>query len=412
MKLTEIRIDGYKNLIDCRIPLGDFNVVVGPNNSGKSNLLEFFDILSGVLFADGEPKKAILRGYPSRLSGSSIPQIAGFAERPLKLGLSFQTVVAETPWIAHYDLSLRRNFEDVEVAGFESEILLAKNSSKPGKPKTYIHREGKAVKILGKEYPISAHASSLSAIGILYPDGKGLTLEFLSVFFGMMQTALTSVYALSPDGLRNAMHGDPLKAPSRIPSFDLLEAIGEIHKDEGQYELFKETACDILGLQDFTFEVQEKPNPEGSPQDGGRSEPLRFCYLKGASGTYAELDEFSDGTLVVVAILAAAYSKARNFPLLAIEELENSLHPAALQKMLRFLQTEAKDIPVLMTTHSPYLLNGVKPEDVIVAVTGDDGATQFKKPGDRKAINKLLQSGFMSFGDLLVNNFQDVMGGA
>ena len=45
MKLKEIRVDGYKNLINCRIPLGDFNVLVGPNNSGKTNLLETISIV-------------------------------------------------------------------------------------------------------------------------------------------------------------------------------------------------------------------------------------------------------------------------------------------------------------------------------------------------------------------------------
>ena len=39
MKLKQIRVDGYKNLINCEVNLGDFNVLVGPNNSGKSQSL-------------------------------------------------------------------------------------------------------------------------------------------------------------------------------------------------------------------------------------------------------------------------------------------------------------------------------------------------------------------------------------
>ncbi|MGO9147350.1 MAG: AAA family ATPase, partial [Desulfomonilia bacterium] len=37
--VTNIGIDGYKNLIDCDIDLHNLNVIVGPNNSGKSNFL-------------------------------------------------------------------------------------------------------------------------------------------------------------------------------------------------------------------------------------------------------------------------------------------------------------------------------------------------------------------------------------
>lgn len=385
----------------------------GPNNSGKSNLLEFFHILLAACFDGIGSLEVVLGGYASRLSGSSIPRIAGLAKRPLKLGLSFQTTVNGTSWVAHYDLALRRDREDVEAAGFINEVLRAKNPSKTGKPKTYIRHEGRSLRILGKEkeYAIGDHTPSLSATGILSPGFEELHPEFAHILSGIRQTALTSVYALSPNGLRNAMHGETLKAVTRIPSFDLLKAIAEIWQDKERCELFKDTVCDILDMQDLAFEVQEKPDPGGRSEVSDRSEPLRFCYLKGASGRYAELEEFSDGTLIVVAIVAATYAENRSSPLMVVEEIENSLHPAALQKLLRFLQTEVDRLPVLMTAHSPYLLNGVKPEDVIVAVTDDTGATQFKKPGDRKAISKLLQSGFMSFGDLLVNNFQDVLGG-
>ena len=46
MKLKQIRVDGYKNLIDCEVNLSDFNVLVGPNNSGKSNAIDALRLLT------------------------------------------------------------------------------------------------------------------------------------------------------------------------------------------------------------------------------------------------------------------------------------------------------------------------------------------------------------------------------
>jgi hypothetical protein len=55
------------------------------------------------------------------------------------------------------------------------------------------------------------------------------------------------------------------------------------------------------------------------------------------------------------------------------------------------------------------LVNGVDADDVLVAVVCEDGFTQFAKPARRREINDLLKRGLMSFGDLMVSNFQDLV---
>lgn len=119
------------------------------------------------------------------------------------------------------------------------------------------------------------------------------------------------------------------------------------------------------------------------------------------------IDEYSDGTLVIAAILAALCSKKRSGPVLCLEELETCLHPAALEKLLRFLQDHSHKWPVLITTHSPYILNGVNPEDVNVAVVDKTGATHFEKVKNSPQLRDYLNKGLMSFGDLLTDDFAE-----
>ena len=71
MKLKQIRVDGYKNLVNCEVNLGDFNVLVGPNNSGKSNLLEAVQILWPLCFSDEKLRKQIFEGLTPRLTADS-----------------------------------------------------------------------------------------------------------------------------------------------------------------------------------------------------------------------------------------------------------------------------------------------------------------------------------------------------
>ncbi len=131
--------------------------------------------------------------------------------------------------------------------------------------------------------------------------------------------------------------------------------------------------------------------------------------IKRKGNDYVNVEEFSDGTLAVVALLAGILSPERKSPLIFIEELENFLHPAAISKLLQFLQDYSSECQVVITTHSPYLLNAVKPEDVNVAVVDETGASHFEKLTNRKKIEERLRHGYMNFGDLLIDNYNDIL---
>jgi predicted ATPase len=87
----------------------------------------------------------------------------------------------------------------------------------------------------------------------------------------------------------------------------------------------------------------------------------------------------SDGTLRVLAALVAAFQiiLPRGHPsLVAIEEPETSLHPAAMRALVDALDEATGHTQVLLTTHSAELLDNphVRPENVRV-VEMIDGQT-------------------------------------
>ena len=51
-KLDRIDIKGFKSIKSDTIEFGDFNVLIGPNDSGKSNLLSVFDLLRSIFDKD------------------------------------------------------------------------------------------------------------------------------------------------------------------------------------------------------------------------------------------------------------------------------------------------------------------------------------------------------------------------
>jgi len=66
----------------------------------------------------------------------------------------------------------------------------------------------------------------------------------------------------------------------------------------------------------------------------------------------------ADGTLSYLA-LVAIYRLARQRSLLAFDEPDLHLHPQLLMRVLGFFETMSKDHPVLVTTHSDRLLDGL-----------------------------------------------------
>lgn len=413
MKLKQIRVDGYKNLINCVVNLSDFNVLVGPNNCGKTNLLEAVQMLFPVCWSTGKLRQDVFSGLTPRFIGSSVCHLAKYKNRPLTLGVSFETIVQKKRWEVDYEVTVRcTETNEAKIKsdiGFRREILTAKPVSQTGPVTKYIQRSVESPERFtisgasGKklERKIGKTKAIVDAIESIFPEYEGLPKVISRLIFNLFEIATSEVFAVSPDGIRSAINEEEEISGLRVASFDLLFAIDEIYRNKKLYSIFKEAMCNILDLEDIHFEARYTKK--------GRKR-VRALAIKTQGSNYADAREYSDGTLAVAAILAALFSKKRNGPMLFVEELENCLHPAALERLVRFLQDHAHKWPVMITTHSPYLLNCINPENVNTAVVDETGAVHFEKVCNTKQLRDYLKSGFMSFGDMLASNFVDVLG--
>ena len=411
MKLKQIRVDGYKNLIDCEVNLGDFNVIVGPNNSGKSNFLEIFWFLRGLCFGNDAIREALLKGLITKTRFSNPTcHLEEHKNKSITIGINFEMTIKQKEWDVDYEIKVKCSRKEKDKRGILEERLSAKIIGKKGPRTEYILRNEKELIVYTNgtkkaPHPISTLNVSLQAIRSLYPDNEGLAPEFKHFYIAISQIAGMRTFALSPQGLREKYDEDKGIKGIRISSFDLLLILDKIKEKPDNLKLFKETMCDILDLEGVHFYVEEiKVSPGKKGEE--ISKQSRELFIKGRGDEWSWLEEYSDGTFVIAAILASLFSEDDRGPILCLEELENCLHPAAIEKLLSFLQDNAEKWPVLITTHSSYLLNGVKPEDVNVAVVDETGATHFEKVKNSRRLREYLNKGLMSFGDLPADNYE------
>ena len=85
--------------------------------------------------------------------------------------------------------------------------------------------------------------------------------------------------------------------------------------------------------------------------------------------------------------------------LIAFEEPENCIHPYLLETIIDLARKSGKQ--VIISTHSPYLLDHVKPEEVIL-VYKEEGATKavrLEKTKEVKKVKEMLEEG-LTLGEI------------
>lgn len=106
----------------------------------------------------------------------------------------------------------------------------------------------------------------------------------------------------------------------------------------------------------------------------------------------------SDGTLKLLAYLAVLYDP--ELPqFIGIEEPENFLHPRLLPELAEECRAATERSQLLVTTHSPFFLNGLKPKEVWVLWRDEEGYTQVVRASDIKGVSQFMEAG-ASMGQL------------
>lgn len=101
-------------------------------------------------------------------------------------------------------------------------------------------------------------------------------------------------------------------------------------------------------------------------------------------------DQVSDGTVLTLGLLTAAMTVEKDETILLIDEIERSLHPRALGELVTHLRrlTEETGIQILATSHSPYLLDALKPDEVRLTGFLEDGSATIRELSDHPEFDR------------------------
>ncbi|MDD1772451.1 MAG: AAA family ATPase [Methanomassiliicoccales archaeon] len=114
----------------------------------------------------------------------------------------------------------------------------------------------------------------------------------------------------------------------------------------------------------------------------------------------------SDGTIKMLAYMTLMGDP--NPPqLVGIEEPENFIHPSLLTDLAEEFRKASQRTQLLVTSHSPFIVNEARPDEVYVLYRDASGFTQAKRASDMENVLDLIDSGG-KLGDLWMERFFEV----
>lgn len=369
--LRRVRIKNYKSIAKCDVRPGRLTILVGRNGSGKSN---FLDAL-----------KFVVDGLQTSL------------DHAIKARGGIDEVRRRSTGHPHnFGIEVEMNLSDLQIATYGFEVS---SQSKGGflveKEKLIVQdRRGATTarfqldrgQVVG-----SAPALPKASKDRLYLVSASGLPEFREAYDALMSMGF---YNLNPEQMKEIQSPDAGELLRRDGS-NIASVVARLGQDSPaiKHRIREYLSKIVPDIVDFDrVQLGHRETLEFRQQVKGSEHPWRF---------YAA--NMSDGTLRILGILVAAMqlvNRQNSVQLVGIEEPETALHPAAAGALMDSLREAAAETQVILTTHSPDLLDGFDPdEDTLFVVQASQGVTEIG-PVDPASLDSLKEH-LYSAGELL-----------
>ncbi|MBC7260087.1 MAG: AAA family ATPase [Chloroflexi bacterium] len=383
-RIESLSVKNYRALRDLELKqIAPLTVFLGPNGSGKSTIFDVFAFLSEC-FTVGLRKAWDKRGRFKELRTRG-------CEGPIEFELKYREEPG-TPVIT-YHLAIDEGARGPFVA---AEWLQWRREER-GRPFRFLDfREG-AGRVVSGEVPDEQDqrleeqldSPEMLAVSTLGQFAKHPRVSALRRF-------ITGWYLsyLTADNIRGTPEAGPQE---RLSAFgDNLPNVIQFLKEQ-----HPERLSEII--KTLTRRVPRLEKVDAELLADGRL----LLQIKDAPFERPILSKFaSDGTLKMLAYLTVLYDPEPP-QLVGIEEPENHLHPRLLPELAEECRNASARTQLMVTTHSPHFVNGLRPNELWVLYRDEQGYAQARRAADMQGIKEFVENG-APLGDLWMEGYFEV----
>lgn len=369
---NNLHIENYKSIKNLNIPLTHFNVFIGANGCGKSNILEAVALVAAE--KSYKVKISDLQQIGVRITKPSLMKNSFLGEK------SSNKIVVELKSEQHRDnVYLTSNKEDI-FADWED---IRKKSVKLELLKKF-KENGIAADSTNIDSIMDIVAKMLNdgSINYMLPNIKKMEPTFEESYInGIVYAKNYLIYALNTNALRGLSNESKLQ-PLGIYGEGLDVLLSTFSKEE--WDLLNQYSYLIDWLESIEIDHEDKLKHKGHKL--GRSNSLLYFtdkFMRKNNNRFSA-ENSNEGVLHVLFYLALFISK-KTPSFFAIDNIESSLNPRICRALIKELAKLAVQTnkQILITTHNPAILDGLNLNDpnqaLFVVKRTDEGYTKADK---------------------------------
>lgn len=368
--IKRLSVSNYRSLGEnVDLELGPFTALVGPNGSGKSNVVDVLRFVSDAM------QMGLSGAITNRNGIGAVRRWSG--GHPFNVAVRLELLL-DGGHEALYSFELRGDsaeeyrvkWEAASVGGLGAPV-----GGEEGDHVGFVVQNGSwLIGPQGLTPPLEETSLALPIVG---GDARFQPL--------LQALQRITMYSIFPDVLRLPQKYSPVKPMDRHGS-NWASILKDQPKDSWKPEL-------ISALQKLSGDIEDI---KASQAAGYLVVQFRHASPKGRQKWFDSAQE-SDGTLRVAGIVTALLQEPP-VPVLGVEEPELTVHPGAIPLLFDFLKQASRRSQVIVTTHSPELLDLMETDDVRVVLKTQDGTTVAPMSESQRSA---VRAGLLSLGDVL-----------
>ena len=343
--ITKISIASFKSIEKADIELGNLNVFVGANGSGKSNLLEAIGVLSAA--ADGKVtdqtllQRGVRPGIP-KLYKSAFPTAGSHQLSHIYFSGSSEG--------AHYDVSLNNPMTDPSPSWkFKTELLQRGSATLASRGPNLRNNPNTEIGL-----------AALKAVELKDDDPALLLMRRLQNYV---------IYSPTTPVLRGVAQETQPRNPLGLSGGRLPDAVHELLSGRRESEPAKQVCLDVLQLIGWANNYGSAAASELLLSPAASSSPrvIRFVdkYMKQGRNTLSGYDASEGALYILFLAVLAAHPQAPAFS--AIDNADHGLNPGLATAMTKhfseWILRSKNNRQILMTSHNPAVLDGLPLQD-------------------------------------------------
>lgn len=370
MKIHKLTLEGFKN-IDCvEMELGTITAIVGINNFGKTNLMKGIRFGADFLHSSIDERKQYMKDE------SLIPLNKKNAGRDYHFG-----IVAE---FGGRTFSYSYSFAWGEHMGKIIDEQLRIRNEDSGRFIKYIYREdgriyyrateeGRCQKYMPVSSPYMLGIEELLSCDLFYTDILKKIVDLKIDYNRLSDSRIEHVpeYNLTDNMGWHFADGE-----------NVLSALDRMRHEYPEKYILWENAVKALvpGIDEFVFDLQDEQVPPSGVHMPyhNKTKKCRLSVKQRNLTKHVDLFRLSTGIRrIFLLILNLVLSDVNGYSIIEFEELESSINPLMLQRLLITISEICQNCRIIVSSHSPTLINFIGMEHIYIGETNHDDLARF-----------------------------------